>query len=835
MSLRFYTNVQMVGDNFLVRGYEDGKHFMTREKFNPTLFVPANKKTKYQTLNGEYVESVQPGSVRDCREFVKKYENVENFKIFGNTQYIYQYISDMYPEEELKFDINKIKVTTIDIEVASENGFPDVESAAEEVLLITVQDYSSKQIHTWGKGPFQNKQKNVNYRSFLTEYDLLNDFINWWMIESNTPEVVTGWNSKLYDIPYLVRRIDRVLGEKLMKRLSPWGLVTEDETYISGRKHLCYDIGGISQLDYLDLYKKFTYKAQESYRLDYIAEVELKQKKLDHSEFDTFKDFYTKGWQKFVEYNIKDVELVDRLEDKMKLIELALTMAYDAKANYEDVFSQVRMWDTIIYNYLKKRNIVIPPKERSDKDTKYEGAYVKEPIPGMYEWVVSFDLNSLYPHLIMQYNISPETLLDERHPSVTVDKILNKDLTFELYKDYAVCANGAMYRKDVRGFLPELMEKIYNERVIFKKKMLAAEQEYEKTKNKELVKEISRCNNIQMARKIQLNSAYGAIGNQYFRYFKLANAEAITLSGQVSINWIMNRVNAYLNKILKSTDVDYVIASDTDSLYVNMGPLVETVFKGREKTTQSVVSFLDKVCQVEFEKYIENSYKELAEYVNAYDQKMIMKRECIAERGIWTAKKRYILSVWDSEGVRYAEPKLKIKGIEAIKSSTPAPCRRMLKESFNILMSGTEEDMIKFIDRCREEFKSLPPEQIAFPRTASDVRKYHSSSNIYAPKTPIQVRGALLFNHYVKQKNLTNKYSLINNGEKVKFLFLKKPNIIQENVISFIQQFPTELGLDKYIDYELQFEKAFLDPLKTILNIIGWKEEKTVNLESFFS
>jgi len=833
--MRFYTNVQMVGDNFLVRGYEDGKHFMTREKFNPTLFVPSNKKTKYQTLSGEYVESVQPGSVRDCREFVKKYENVENFKIFGNTQYIYQYISDIYPEEELKFDINKIKVTTIDIEVASENGFPDVESAAEEVLLITVQDYSSKQIHTWGKGPFRNNQKNVSYRSFSSEYDLLNDFIHWWMVETNTPEVVTGWNSKLYDIPYLVRRIDRVLGEKLMKRLSPWGLVTEDETYIAGRKHLCYDIGGISQLDYLDLYKKFTYKAQESYRLDYIAEVELKQKKLDHSEFDTFKDFYTKGWQKFVEYNIKDVELVDRLEDKMKLIELALTMAYDAKANYEDVFSQVRMWDTIIYNYLKKRNIVIPPKERSDKDTKYEGAYVKEPIPGMYDWVVSFDLNSLYPHLIMQYNISPETLVEEKHPSVNVDKILNQTINFEMYKDYAVCANGAMYRKDVRGFLPELMEKIYNERVIFKKKMLAAEQEYEKTKNKELVKEIARCNNIQMARKIQLNSAYGAIGNQYFRYFKLANAEAITLSGQVSINWIMNKVNAYLNKILKSTDVDYVIASDTDSLYVNMGPLVESVYKGREKTTQSVVSFLDKVCQVEFEKYIESSYKELAEYVNAYEQKMIMKRECIAERGIWTAKKRYILSVWDSEGVRYEESKLKIKGIEAIKSSTPAPCRKMLKESFNILMSGTEDDMINFIDRCREEFKSLPPEQIAFPRTASDIRKYYSSSNIYAPKTPIQVRGALLFNHYVKQKNLTNKYSLINNGEKVKFLFLKKPNIIQENVISFIQQFPTELGLDKYIDYELQFEKAFLDPLKTILNIIGWKEEKTVNLESFFS
>jgi DNA polymerase elongation subunit (family B) len=825
----------MVGDHFLVRGYEDGKHFMTREKFYPTLFVPSQKKTKYQTLNGEYVEAVQPGSVRDCREFVKKYDGVENFKIYGNTQYIYQYISETYPEEELKFDISKVKVTTLDIEVASENGFPDVASASEEVLLITIQDYSSKQIRTWGMGPFNNKQKNVIYRSFNNEYDLLMDFINWWMVEENTPEVVTGWNIELYDIPYLVRRLDRVLGEKLMKRISPWGLVTEDEIYIAGRKHISYDVGGISQLDYLNLYKKFTYKAQESYRLDYIASVELSQKKLDHSEFDTFKDFYSKGWQKFVEYNIIDVELVDRMEDKMKLIELALTMAYDAKANYTDVFSQVRMWDTIIYNYLKKRNIVIPPKERSDKDSKYAGAYVKEPIPGKYDWVVSFDLNSLYPHLIMQYNISPETLLDERHPNVTVDKILNQEITFELYKDKAVCANGAMFRKDVRGFLPELMEKIYKDRTIYKKKMLAAKQEYEKKKTKELEKEIARCNNIQMARKIQLNSAYGAIGNQYFRYYKLANAEAITLSGQVSIRWIENKMNAYLNKILKTDEVDYVIASDTDSIYLNMGPLVETIFKGREKTTQGIVSFLDKICQVELEKYIEGCYQELATYVNAYDQKMQMKRENIAERGIWTAKKRYILNVWDSEGVRYEEPKLKMMGIEAVKSSTPAPCRKMIKDGLKLMMNGTEDDVINFIDKCREEFKKMPPEEVAFPRTASDVRKYYSSSNIYAPKTPIHIRGALLFNHYIKEKKLTNKYSLINNGEKVKFIFLKKPNIIQENVISFIQDFPKELGLDKYIDYELQFEKSFVEPLKSILDSIGWNVEKTVNLDLFFA
>jgi len=833
--MRFYTNVQMVGDHFLVRGYENGRHFMTREKFYPTLFVPSNKKTKYKTLEGEYVESVEPGTVRDCREFIKRYDGVENFKIYGNDRYIYQYISEKYPEEEIKFDTTKIKISTIDIEVKSENGFPDVESAAEEVLLITVQDYTTKQIRTWGQGPFNNKQQNVIYKGFRTEYELLNDFINWWMIEENTPEVLTGWNSELYDMPYLVRRIDRILGEKLMKRISPWGLVTERETMIMGRKHISYDVGGITQLDYLNLYKKFTYKAQESYRLDYIASVELGQKKLDHSEFDTFKDFYTNGWQKFVEYNIIDVELVDRLEDKMKLIELAIVMAYDAKANYADVFSQVRMWDTIIYNYLKKRNIVIPPIVRSDKDSKYAGAYVKEPIPGKYDWVVSFDLNSLYPHLIMQYNISPETLQDTRHPSVTVDKILNEEINFELYKDTAVCANGSMYRKDKRGFLPELMDKIYKDRTVFKKKMLQAKQEYEKTPTKALEKEIARCNNIQMARKIQLNSAYGAIGNQYFRYYKLANAEAITLSGQVSIRWIENRMNKYLNKVLKTVDEDYVIASDTDSIYLNMGPLVESVYKTREKTTQGIVEFLNKVCEVELEKYIDRCYQELADYVNAYDQKMFMKRENIAERGIWTAKKRYILNVWDSEGVRYDEPKLKMMGIEAVKSSTPAPCRTMIKEGLKLMMNGTEEDVIEFIDKCRVDFKNLPPEEIAFPRSVSDVVKYKSHSNIYSKGTPIHCRGALLFNYYIKDKKLTNKYSLINNGEKIKFLYLKKPNIIQENVISFIQDFPTELGLDKYIDYDLQFEKSFVEPLKSILDAIGWNVEKTVNLELFFA
>jgi DNA polymerase elongation subunit (family B) len=398
-----------------------------------------------------------------------------------------------------------------------------------------------------------------------------------------------------------------------------------------------------------------------------------------------------------------------------------------------------------------------------------------------------------------------------------------------------LCANGAFYDTTKRGFLPNLMDKIYEDRVIYKKKMIEVKKEYEKTKDKNLLKEIARCNNIQMARKIQLNSAYGAIGNEYFRYYKLENAEAITLSGQVSIRWIENKLNDYLNKVLKTENKDYVIAVDTDSVYLNLGDFVSNVFSDKIPDDQTVVNFLDKVCKTKFEPYIEKCYQELAEYVNAYDQKMFMKRENIANRGIWTAKKRYILNVWDSEGVRYEEPKLKIMGLEAIKSSTPAACRTKIKEALKLIMTSTEEEVIKFIEGFRKEFSSFPIDQIAFPRTVSDAEKWKSSNSIYKKSTPIHVRGSLLFNYYIRTNKLTNKYALINNGEKIKFIFLKKANPIRENVISFIQQFPKEIVSESYIDYSLQFDKSFLDPLKSILDCIGWKTEKRGSLENFFA
>ena len=417
----FYTNVNLIGNNLLYIGYEDGQRIQRKFKFSPTLYVVSNQITEYKTLDGRYAKPIRFDTVGQARDFKDKYKDVENFEVHGYDRFLYQYISEEF-SNEVDYDIKTLKITSLDIEVACENGFPNVRECAEQLLAITVQDYQTRKLKVFATRDYHNTRKDVDFIYCDDEKHLLQCFLAYW--QTDFPDVLTGWNVELYDVPYICGRLERLFGEKELKMMSPWGMVKSEEIEIKGRTNILYNLMGINVLDYMDLYKKFTYTNQESYRLDHIAFVELGQKKLDHSEYENFKDFYTKDWQKFIDYNIKDVELVLQLEDKMKLLELAVALAYDAKVNLKDVYYQVRMWDTLIYNFLKERNVVVPPAKRSNKDEKYAGAYVKEPIPGKYEWVVSFDLNSLYPHLIMQYNISPETLWESRHPSANVESCL---------------------------------------------------------------------------------------------------------------------------------------------------------------------------------------------------------------------------------------------------------------------------------------------------------------------------------------------------------------------------------------------------------------------------
>ena len=664
---------------------------------------------------------------------------------------------------------------------------------------------------------------------------LIQEFLTFW--EKNQPDVVTGWNTEFFDIPYICNRIKNLYDAKEINRLSPWGNVSDRQVYKMGRKQQVYDILGVSHLDYYDLYRKFTYSSRESYRLDHIAHVELGESK-DDNPYETFREWYLKDFQSFIDYNIQDVEIVDRLEDKMRLIELCLTMAYDAKVNYMDVLGSVKYWDILIYNELRKKNIVIPQKIQREKSDKFEGAYVKDPIVGLHKWVMSFDLNSLYPHLIMQYNISPETLVaDKAVKNMSVEKMLNKEVDTSILKDATMTPNGALFKITQKGFLPELMQKMYDDRVKFKQLMIEAQKDYEKTKDPKLLRDISKFNNIQMAKKISLNSAYGAIGNVWFRYYNILVAEAITTSGQLAIRFIEHSLNEYLNKILNTRGEDYIIASDTDSVYITFDKLVSKVFVS-DTDNKKIVEFLDTVAKEKIEPFIDKSYQELAEYVNAYEQKMQMKREVIADKGIWVAKKRYILNAHDVEGVRYKEPKLKIMGVEAVKSSTPAACREKIKEALTIIMNEDDKVLNSFIQDFRTEFMNLKPELIAYPRSVNGLTKWTESHNLFKKGAPIHCKGAILYNHLLQDKKLQGKYPYIQEGDKIKFLHMKTPNVYQSTSISFMTKLPNELNLHNFIDYDMQFEKSFVEPLKFITNIIQWNIDSSYGtqgtLEGFF-
>lgn len=844
--MRFYTNVHLYKGEFLIRGYEGDERVQYTVPCQPYLFTTDRVSLEeYKTLQGRTVYKKVFDSPYEARNYIKDNSDISGKEIYGMTNWVYPFINDHYPGS-ISYDAKKVSVVSIDIEIEASGGFPDITAAEKPLTAITLAKNGKYVV--FGYHEYTVNDENVTYLRCKDENELLNKFITVWRSKQFLPDVITGWNVEFFDMPYIINRITRLMGPDSAKRLSPWGLLSEREVEIAGRTFNIPIIVGITILDYLQLHRKFSFTNQESYKLDHIAFVELGEKKLDYNAlgYDNLTDFYNNDFQNYINYNIRDVQLVDRLEDKLKFIEQVFALAYDGKVNYLDTFTSVRMWDVIIHNYLINQGVVVHNFDvaaRREKDRQIVGAYVKDPQVGMHKWVVSFDLNSLYPHLIMQYNISPETYKGTFSALAVdngVDKILNgalDDLSIRneiISQNYTVAASGCYFDRDRQGFLPKLMEQMYNDRVRYKKLMIEAKKNYEKNPSYEVEKQIAQYHNMQLAKKIQLNSAYGALGNMFFRWFDPRYAESITKSGQLSIRWMENRINEYLNKVLNTKGKDYVIAVDTDSMYITMDGLVQQA--AADFDVEKTVKFLDTVCEKKLEPYIDKCYEQLSIYVNAYAQKMTMKREVIANKGIFTAKKRYILNVYNSEGVQYAEPKLKMMGIEAVRSSTPAPVRVLIKKAINLIIDKTEDDLIEFIAKERDKFKALPFEEVAFPRGCKELDKWEdrSGGKIFKPGTPIHVKGAILYNHILKEKKLENKYDIINKGDKIKFCYLKAPNYLGEHVITTPGKLPKELELDSVIDYDKQFEKAFIEPLKGILDVIGWETERRSTIESFF-
>lgn len=818
----FYTCVDRFGNNLLYRGYDDqGNKVREKIKYRPELYLPSkNDDTEWKALDGVPVEPMRFESMSEVRQFEKTYEGVQDFKIYGNTRHIPAFIQTQFPNE-IEYSRANIDVASFDIETSYGDGFPDVDNPTNQILSIAYKSSREDHYRVWGLKPYEvAKTKlshlNIEYYQFDSEAEMLHDFIGHWSQPEYTPDVITGWNTRFFDVPYLVSRAAVLLGENITKCLSPWGKIDRREITIMNKSQVTFDISGIQSLDYMELFKKFayTYGNQESYSLNHIASVVLGDKKLDYSEIGTLRDLYDADYQVFIDYNIKDVELIERMEEKLGLITLVLTMAYLGGVNYTDTLGTTAIWDSIIFRRLAKKKIAIPPNKEHYTET-FPGGYVKEPPVGMHDWVMSFDLNSLYPSLIVQYNMSPETLL-------TMDDPIG-----------ARASNGAVFSKARKGIIPEIVEELYAKRVDIKKEMITAKQGLEgvsksdKQARKSAEGDVARLDTSQTAVKILLNSLYGALGNKYFRYFDLRVASAVTLTGQAVIKYGEEKVNDFIDTFLDDKK-DRVIAIDTDSLYVGVEDVVNK-FKPKDP-----VAFLDEFGSKAIEPMFVKAFEKFAEDTNAYTNRMVMAREAIADRGIWLAKKRYILNVHNNEGVQYAEPKIKIMGIEAIKSSTPQVCREAMNAMFKIIMAGDETKTQEAIQMFKTHFASLSADKVAFPRGVNNIRKWSNNVTVFEKGTPIHVRGSLLYNQALKNRGLDKRYEPIRNGDKIKFAYLKKPNPLQQNVISFLDHLPSELELDRYIDYDLQFTKTFIEPVKMILDSIGWHVEPVSDLSEFF-
>ena len=834
--MKFYTACAIKGNKILVRGYKSGVRFTDTVPFQPSLFIQSNKsdKTKFNTLNGVPVKQMRFDTLYDCRQFLDQYRELPDTPIYGNTDFITQYLMETYASE-IEYDLSRITVAYIDLECETEGGFPDLDSPNEKINLVTIRIRGVDYVLTC-------KQVDLPSCKVIlcaSEKELIQNIFD--ILKKEDVDIITGWNIKLFDIPYIIGRAKLFFEDSDIQSWMPFNILKMRETDIGGKNYKIYEFPGYTILDYMDLYKKFSGTSQESYALNFIAKAELDAQKMDYSEYGSLREFYTQNFQKFAEYNVQDVALVEQLDNKLRLIDLAVSIAYEAKITYDTVFFATRIWETICCDYLMKKGIVPPLKHRYAKDDQFVGAYVKEVTPGLYKNVVSFDATSLYPSIIMQWNISPETCT-KKDFSLSADDFLRSkrndipQFTEEAKSlDSCLACNGSMFSTKFKGFIPILIERTFNQRKEAKNKMIELEKEYETTKDSNLLPRIAALKIRQSVKKILANSLYGCLGNPAFVYSSPELATAVTVTGQVIIRKAENAMNDYIQSLTKDSS-DYVIAVDTDSVYLNLDPIVQKI--ATKTKINDTTEFINTVCETKIQPEFKKEMELLANSLGCKENKIFFKREAIASAGMFIAKKRYALLVQDLEGVRYVEPKLKIMGLETARSSTPAIVRKKLKDCVKIILTQTPEELRDYVNQFYDEFMQLPISDVAAPRGVKGLNKYGDKTSIYKSGTPIATKAALLYNAYNKKLGLEKKHQQIKENDKIKFVFVKVPNPYgmggRDAVIGFINSPPPEFELEKYIDRKKQFQKTFEEPLENILQAINWKLNSELTLESFF-
>ncbi len=865
-----YTNIATIGSKIYTRARtSEGAPVFVEQSYSPTFYLPLAPQEAHQAthygFDGTPLIPHMVDTVWEAKEWIDQHPQA-----FGNIQTEYMVLADTYGDKDVPYEMDRLYIWNIDIETDSEGGFAAPDDPFQPVTAITVIWRHMGQMGTvvYGTKDYTPKSDEL-YIKCQTEEELLLRFLDDFRAAGDYPDIVTGWNVQTYDIPYLIERMKLKFTEDTWIRISPLNRLMDRAVIWYGKSTKVIDIKGVAILDYLELYRKFTLSQRENYRLDTIAHIELGRRKTSFKEAGSLRRLYREDHQKFIEYNINDVMLVDELDQKVKLMELVCSLAYGAKCNFVDCFKQVRLWDIMVYHKLRAEKKQIPPRREVEHVAEqYAGAHVKEPVPGLYKWVCSFDVASMYPHIIREWNLSPECKFPEHVTGTTIKGPDGKDMpsddlidhfldTTDLKRrDVCMAANGVLTDRHREGFIPEMLKLLYDERIRFKglekKAKTALQNELDPEKKKQLTRDISAYGNQQKIRKVNLNSAYGALGSVYFRFYDRALAEAVTVTGQYIIRKVANNINAYMNRLFpcqsektgfepagsKVWAHDYIIASDTDSVYVEMEK-VANVFtsmlnkNGTSRTTQQTVDALHQFCEAKIQPIINKTFEDIASYLNVHTSCLSMVRDVIADKGVWTAKKRYILNVYDSEGVRYKnkktqvpEPELLVHGLESIKSSTPEIVRDMITEALRLAMTGTQQDVWAHIITCEETFRAATFEDVAFPRSVNGLDKYKGQTK----GLPIQVAGALAFNQALERTNATHTYEQVRDGEKIKFAYLKTPNPFFSHVMAAPHGCPAEWNIDKWLDYDVQFSKTFLEPMQVILKCMGWSTKHEASL-----
>jgi DNA polymerase elongation subunit (family B) len=829
---KMLVNAYQLNSNQIKHIYtEDGILKKEIINFKPFLGVHSSKEqTSWTDMHNKPVKVKVFESISEMQSWKKT--NKDTLEIFGDIDPVDMFVASEY-RGDIELDRRGLVIFNVDIEVFVEEGggFPRPEEAKAPINAITVNEMVTNVYYSFFHGKYTPQHENEIVVECTNEKYLILKFLDFW--NAKDPQIITGWAINTFDIPYLINRIMKVCNNETVKRLSIDRVIKKHKkTDTTGKETDFYTLQGHIIWDYIELYKKYTQETRESYTLDNVSRVELGDNKLEyHDDYDNLNELYLKNPQLFFEYNIKDTGLVYDLDHKLDYINVAMSIMHKAKCRPDKIFGTIAPWDCIIYNELLSRKILCPPNKNHTR-SDFVGGFVGEPIIGLHDWLEVIDIVSSYPNQIRSYNLSPEMaipdsklpeeLLDIKNRFTGIDICADVELTREIretLQKYKVSftSNGYFFNIEREGIIPSIFTKLFQLRKEYKKQL----KEHKKAGRD---REAKIADLYQYTIKILLNSGYGALANNYSRYFDIRIGEAITSNGQVACKGMINTIE----KKLKIP----VVYADTDSNFISLGGVLEQRFKGQDVDNKTKVDFLLKYHDKCIQPVIDEFFEELKLNMNMRELTIFVEPECIADVTLFTAKKRYIMNkLWDEGTFLIEKPKRKIRGIEIVRSSTPKIIREKLTDAVELIFTTKSNDtLIDFIEAFKTTFKALPIETLSFPRSVKLGEYTRQSKSL-----PIGVNAAFTYNEYLKKLKLDKKYVSVADGDKIKFCYIKQPNRVGSHVIGFLNKLPIEMAGTFEVDYDLMFQKSFLAPLDTIFNAIGWNIERVQTLEDFFS